>query len=98
MKNKVLNTAEIHDALTNLPGWKLINGKLYKEFIFADFKTAWDFMSQVALLAESHNHHPDWRNVYNKVEIELFSHDSNGVTQRDIKFAHAAEKTLNEKS
>jgi 4a-hydroxytetrahydrobiopterin dehydratase len=92
MKQMTLTETEIQSQLSSLTGWQLKKGKLHKEFHFKDFKTAWGFMSQVALLAESHNHHPEWRNVYNRVEIELLTHDSHGITEKDFKLARAIDQ------
>jgi len=64
--------------------WTIKNGKLYKEFEFKNFIQAFAFMTQVAFIAEKMNHHPEWSNVYNKVEISLCTHDANGqVTEKD---------------
>jgi 4a-hydroxytetrahydrobiopterin dehydratase len=64
-------------------GWEVVNGKLHREFAFKDFSEAWAFMTRVALLAEKANHHPDWSNSWNKVVIDLVSHDAGGITDRD---------------
>ncbi len=71
--------------------WKIIDGKLHKEFQFADFITAFGFMSQVALVAEAMNHHPEWFNVYNRVVVDLTTHDAAGITVRDFKLAKRME-------
>jgi 4a-hydroxytetrahydrobiopterin dehydratase len=71
------------------PGWALVAGKLHREFRFADFSEAWGFMSRVALVAERHDHHPDWANSWNRVVIELVSHDEGAVTARDVRLAEA---------
>ena len=63
-----------------------------KKFQFADFNQAWGFMSRVALLAESQNHHPEWFNVWNRVEITLSTHDAGGLSARDVKLAQAIEQ------
>jgi 4a-hydroxytetrahydrobiopterin dehydratase len=65
------------------------SGKLHREFTFSDFSEAWAFMARVALLAEKANHHPDWSNSWNRVTIELMSHDAGAVTDRDVKLATA---------
>lgn len=68
--------------------WKEENNKLTQTFTFKDFKEAWGFMSKVALAAEKADHHPNWSNVYNKVTIELFTHDKgNTITEKDRKLA-----------
>ena len=72
--------------------WRLKEDKLHKEFKFADFVAAFGFMSQVALLAEKADHHPEWFNVYNKVAISLTTHDAGGISTRDFALAAAIEK------
>jgi 4a-hydroxytetrahydrobiopterin dehydratase len=76
-------------ALDALPAWKLAAGRdaIRRSFIFHDFVEAWSFLSGVALVAESLNHHPDWSNSWNKVEIELTTHDAGGVTALDFELA-----------
>ncbi|MDQ3293146.1 MAG: 4a-hydroxytetrahydrobiopterin dehydratase [Actinomycetota bacterium] len=75
-------------------GWELVVGKLRRELEFADFSEAWAFMSRVALLAEKHDHHPDWSNSWNRVTIELVSHDAGALTERDTKLAQAISALL----
>ncbi|CAH1974874.1 unnamed protein product [Acanthoscelides obtectus] len=74
-------------------GWKLVDGRdaIHKEFLFKDFNQAFGFMSRVALLAEKMDHHPEWFNVYNKVQVTLASHDVNGLSGRDVKLANFME-------
>merc|ERR1712071_671539 len=74
-------------------GWTLVENRdaIYKEFMFKDFNHAWGFMSRVALQSEKMDHHPEWFNVYNKVQISLSSYDVNGLNQRDIKLANFIE-------
>lgn len=72
---------------TKVP-WCIKEEKLYKEFTFPDFVTAFGFISQVAILAERANHHPEWSNVYNKVVINLTTHEAGGITKRDFELAH----------
>jgi 4a-hydroxytetrahydrobiopterin dehydratase len=69
--------------------WELVDGKLRRELTFKDFSEAFGFMARVALLAEKANHHPDWSNSWNKVVIELMSHDKGEVTDRDVDLATA---------
>jgi 4a-hydroxytetrahydrobiopterin dehydratase len=66
-------------------------GAIWRDFVFTDFAQAFAFMTRLALYAEKHNHHPDWRNVYNRVAITLTSHDKGGLTQRDADFAGHAD-------
>lgn len=77
-------------ALANLSGWAVKAGDrdaIEKSFKFADFKTAFGFMSSCALKAEQMDHHPEWFNVYNRVDVTLTTHDANGVTQLDVELA-----------
>lgn len=87
MDRKRLSDDQIKSRLHELKGWTLRDGKLHREFQFKDFVTAFGFMSSVALIAESMNHHPNWSNVYNKVTIDLYTHDAGGVTEFDIEFS-----------
>jgi 4a-hydroxytetrahydrobiopterin dehydratase len=78
-------------ALEELAGWTEVAGRdaINKSFKFKDFSEAWGFMCRVALLAEQMDHHPEWFNVYNRVEITLATHDCNGLSERDVKLARA---------
>jgi len=87
MSRQKLPDAEITTALAALPGWSYQAGKLHREFTFQDFIAAWGFMSSCALAAEAMNHHPDWSNVWNRVRVELMTHDAGGVTQNDLALA-----------
>ena len=91
-----LSDSEITAALARLPGWNKVEGRsaIQKRFQFADFNEAWGFMSRVALAAESQNHHPEWLNVWNRVEITLSTHDAGGLSARDVKLAETIEKLL----
>lgn len=86
-----LTEAERDALLAAHPDWKLArNGDaIERTFQFADFSEAWGFMSRVALLAEKHDHHPEWFNVYNRVEITLTTHDADGLSQRDVDMVEA---------
>lgn len=88
-----LNDADIGIALASLDGWGLDeDGKaLRRQFGFDSFVQAFSFMTKVALLAEKADHHPEWSNVYNKVDIRLTTHDANGLTEKDIKLAQAID-------
>lgn len=88
-----LSDAERDAALDDLSGWSLVEGgkAIERAFKFADFSEAFAFMTRVALLAESHDHHPEWSNVYNKVEITLTTHDAGGLSARDIRLAKAID-------
>ena len=84
-------------ALQDLPRWQRSgDGRaISRRFTFRDFGEAFAFMTRVALLAEKHDHHPDWRNVYKSVDITLTSHDAGGLTQRDFTMAKAIDGIAN---
>jgi len=82
---------EIEKELKDMPGWTIVEGKLHKEFQFDDFNQAFGFMTRAAMHIEKMNHHPEWFNVYNKLIVDLTTHDAGGITENDIKLA----KTLN---
>ncbi len=82
-----LDDGEIVQALADLGEWTIDGGKLLREFSFADFSQAFGFMTRVALVAESMDHHPEWSNVYNRVRIHLTTHEAGGLTQRDLDLA-----------
>ena len=82
-----LSESELREGLEALPGWSLENEKLTREFRFADFSEAFAFMTRVALVAETMNHHPEWFNVWNRVAVQLTTHDSGGVTSSDLSLA-----------
>ena len=82
-----LEDSEIEHALARLGEWTIDDGKLFREFTFADFSQAFGFMTRVALAAESMDHHPEWSNVYDRVRIHLTTHEAGGLTQRDLDLA-----------
>lgn len=82
-----LSEAEITARLPEVPGWQFADGKLQNDFTFASFVEAFGFMTSVALVAEGMNHHPDWSNVYNRVNIGLNTHDVGGVSDLDFRLA-----------
>ena len=82
-----LSDEQIRKELTNIPGWNVMNGKLHKDFVFKDFIDAFGFMSKAAIHIEKMNHHPEWLNVYNKIKVDLVTHDADGITQNDINLA-----------
>ncbi len=84
-----LSEAEVDSRLSELPGWRREGDKLRRQFQFADFVAAFAFMTRCALVAEKMDHHPDWSNVWNKVDVTLWSHDAGGVTDRDFRLALA---------
>ncbi len=82
-----LSDTDIKTAVDTLSGWKVIKNSLHRDFEFKDFVEAWGFMSRAALIAQSMDHHPEWFNVYNKVRVDLSTHDANGITSLDIELA-----------
>jgi 4a-hydroxytetrahydrobiopterin dehydratase len=82
-----LDDAAVRSRLEQLDGWALEKGQIRRSFEFEDFVQAFSFMTAVALAAERMNHHPDWSNVYNRVDISLSSHDVDGLSERDFKLA-----------
>ena len=91
MAAKKLSDAQIQENLAQVDGWTIENGKLHKEFQFDNFITAFGFMTQLALVAESLNHHPEWFNVYNRVTIDLTTHDAGGISDLDFQWAKQAD-------
>jgi 4a-hydroxytetrahydrobiopterin dehydratase len=86
-----LNDAELAEALSKLPAWQLADGKLHRQYKFADFVTAFGFMTSAALVAQAMDHHPEWLNVWNAVRVDLATHDAGGVTSLDVTLALAME-------
>jgi len=82
-----LTSETIDTELKNLKGWTIINNKIHKEFEFTDFNQAFGFMTRAAMHIEKMNHHPEWFNVYNKIVVDLTTHDAGGITQNDINLA-----------
>ena len=74
------------------PGWELVDGALHRELVFADFVEAFGFMSSVALVAQGLDHHPDWSNSWNRVVVDLSSHDVGRVTERDVQLARRIDE------
>ena len=79
-----------------MPSWEFVDGvdAIHKNFIFKDFKEAFAFMTQIAQIAETLNHHPEWFNVWNRVEIRLSTHDLGGLTKKDISLAQKIDETF----
>ncbi len=88
-----LNATERATLPAMLPEWKLVEGRdaITRAFRFKDFSEAWGFMARVALLAEAQDHHPEWFNVWNRVEITLSTHDAGGLSARDVRLAQAID-------
>ena len=91
--NKKLAIEELKQALKRLPDWELARDReaITRKFQFVDFDAAFAFMTRCALLAAKMDHHPEWFNVYNKVDVTLATHDAGGVTQKDIDLAVAMD-------
>jgi 4a-hydroxytetrahydrobiopterin dehydratase len=87
-----LPAAEVAQRLAALSGWSVKDGKLHRELTFADFAQAFAFMTDVAREAEALDHHPEWFNVYNRVAIDLTTHDAGGITALDFELARRAEE------
>lgn len=87
-----LTEAELRKALQDLPEWDLQDGKLHRKLEFRDFKAALGFMVSVGRHADAHNHHPEWHNVYNRVEVWLTTHDAGGLTEKDVALAKEIDK------
>lgn len=87
-----LSETEIAAALAKLPQWKLLGGKLHREYKFPDFVAAFAFMTGAALTAQAMDHHPEWFNVFSTVRVDLTTHDAGGVTALDVELASAMEK------
>ena len=82
-----LDESQLQSALTTLPSWSLAQGKLHREYKFADFIHAFGFMAASAMAIEKMNHHPEWFNVWNKVIVDLTTHDAGGVSAKDVELA-----------
>tara|TARA_B100000214_G_C23388314_1_gene365993 strand:+ start:184 stop:471 length:288 start_codon:yes stop_codon:yes gene_type:complete len=85
---------QLKNFLNKNPSWIIYNKKIKKEFEFSNFIEAFGFITKVALLSEKIDHHPNWQNTYNKVTIELTTHDIGGITTNDIKLAEAIDKLI----
>ena len=82
-----LSEEQVKKEISSLQGWNIINGKLHKDFAFKDYVEAIGFMCRASIHIEKMNHHPEWFNVYNKISIDLTTHDAGGITQNDINLA-----------
>jgi|TARA_B110000259_G_scaffold47278_1_gene55068 4a-hydroxytetrahydrobiopterin dehydratase len=83
----ILSNKQLNECLEDLDGWSIENEKLSKTFKFSSFIQAFGFMTQVAITSETMDHHPEWSNVYNRVEINLVTHSEGGITKLDIELA-----------
>ena len=89
-----LSSEGIEKELSDLQGWSEVDGKLHKEFQFSDFNQAFGFMTRAAMEIEKMNHHPEWFNVYNKLSVDLMTHDAGGITQNDVNLAKILNSLL----
>ena len=96
MMIKPLDTDARAALAQDLPQWRLVEGRdaIQRSFRFRDFAEAWGFMTRAALLAEKADHHPEWFNVYNRVEVVLTTHDAGGLSARDVALAAAMDRLL----
>lgn len=88
-----LSESDLQAALMGLNGWQLAAGKLHREYKFSDFIHAFGFMATSALAIEKMDHHPEWFNVYNRVTVDLTTHDAGGITSKDIRLAQLLDET-----
>jgi 4a-hydroxytetrahydrobiopterin dehydratase len=87
-----LTQTDLEANLTQLTNWTIVEGKLHRQFKFRDFVEAFGFMSSMALVSERLGHHPEWFNVYNRVTVDLVTHDAGGITRLDIEWATIANQ------
>lgn len=90
-RHEKLGEHELARALQQLPEWRVEGGKLHRELRFPDFIHAFGFMATAAIAIEKMNHHPEWSNVYNRVVIDLVTHDAGGLTQNDVELARTLD-------
>jgi 4a-hydroxytetrahydrobiopterin dehydratase len=93
-----LNETEIAESLKSIAGWSVKDGKLHKEYRFSDFVHAFGFMATAAIAIEKMNHHPEWLNVYNRVIVDLTTHDAGGISQKDFNLAMLLDSIANKLS
>ena len=96
MARQPLSENEMAEAMTERPRWELRGDRIARTFRFADFVTAFGWMASMALVAERMNHHPEWRNVYGTVDVELSTHDAGGLTPLDFELAAAMDAAAGE--
>ena len=89
-----LSPDEIDDEIKNLPGWSVVNEKLHREIQFDSFNQTFGFMTRAAMEIEKMNHHPEWFNVYNRLTIDLMTHDAGGITRNDFNLARVLNSLL----
>lgn len=89
-----LSESEVKEKLSEIDGWEYHDNALHTTFEFNDFKDAFSVMTRIAFEAEAQNHHPDWSNVYNKLQISLSTHDAGGVTENDFNLAKTIDNII----
>ena len=92
-----LSDSELRDALSGLPEWRIVDGKLHREYKFGGFAAAFGFMSTCALVAQKQDHHPEWFNVFDRVVVDLTTHDAGGVSALDFTLAAEMEKAAGQR-
>lgn len=97
IKRKLLSLNELKKELKKIPAWRVVKGKLHREFKFPSFVEAFGFMTSVAIESEAMNHHPDWYNVYNRVRVDLVTHDLGGIGTFDITLAKKMDRLYSRK-
>jgi len=91
LQDRLLEKSELEETISKFPKWEYQEESLKRDFIFSDFREAFEFMVQVAEIAETLNHHPDWSNSWNKVSIAISTHSAGGLTALDLKFVEKVE-------
>lgn len=91
---QALNESQISEQLAQFPMWEVRDSKLYRRLVFEDFVHAFGFMTQVAIIAEKMDHHPEWANVYRTIDIYLTTHDAGGISERDFSLLQEIEKLI----
>jgi 4a-hydroxytetrahydrobiopterin dehydratase len=92
LEKRVLTDDELASALRDLPQWSVRKRKLHRELKFGDFVEAFAFMTKVAIVAKKHDHHPEWFNVYNKVVVDLSTHEVDGISPLDVELAKQIDR------
>jgi 4a-hydroxytetrahydrobiopterin dehydratase len=96
MVSKRLSTGDIKNELEDLPGWKVEGDTIVRTFTFSDFVEAFAFMTELAMVSEKLNHHPNWSNSYNTLKVSLSTHDSGGISEKDIEWATHCNQRYNQ--
>lgn len=94
MPAQPLTASDLASLPVTLPNWHLVDGRLHRDLVFADFVEAFAFMTKVALVAEAMDHHPQWSNVWNRVSIDLVTHDTGGLSNLDVELAKKIDQLI----